>query len=285
MDKIVLRKEIDISLLRQGLTVPITTTNIFGFFGGTYLNPGQSKPITIIFDGKPYIVQVRNTLFNEANREKHPRDAIQIRYTIQSDFAKALRAVFHSSWDYLSNEWENRKEAGNRKRVLLPDSMKEYLVIYSTPKENVFSAEPFLRNDIIDMQRLFSPYTEQQLEKVLDNENTDPSAGFQERLVLAKFRKLDRSISTKLKEIYEYRCQICGESIGQPYGVHVCESHHIDYFSKSWNNDMSNQLIVCPNHHRIIHSADPFFNRKKLQYEYKNGYVERLVLHKHFDLD
>ena len=35
------------------------------------------------------------------------------------------------------------------------------------------------------------------------------------------------------------------------YGSHIVEAHHIDYFVSSLNNDASNQLIVCPNHHSI----------------------------------
>ena len=281
MDRIVLRKEIDISVLKQGFTIPRKTTEIFGFFAGAYLQPGQSKTITIIFNNQPYSVQVRNTDFNEENRKIHPNDAIQIRYNIQSDFAKALRAVFHSSWSFLNEEWSRRHQLGDRKRIFLPPDKKEYLVLYSTANEDVFTAEPILSDDLTDLKRLFSPYPEQQLEALLEDDITDPNAGIEERLVLAKFRKLDTSISSRLKELYGYRCQICGEVVGLPYGVHACECHHIDYFSKSWNNDMSNQLIVCPNHHRAIHSADPFFNRKLLRYEFKNGYTESLSLNKH----
>ena len=65
VDKIVLKKEIDISVLKQGFTIPRETTDIFGFFNGSYLKPGDSKQIVIIFNNNPYTVQVRNTDFNE----------------------------------------------------------------------------------------------------------------------------------------------------------------------------------------------------------------------------
>lgn len=52
-------------------------------------------------------------------------------------------------------------------------------------------------------------------------------------------------------------------------------------FVKSLNNDMDNQLIVCPNHHSIIHDVDPVFDRRRLIYIYKNGLEEKLVLNKH----
>ncbi len=71
-----------------------------------------------------------------------------------------------------------------------------------------------------------------------------------ERIV--KIRKLNKKIGDNLKLLYNYRCQICGRQIGEEYGSHIVEAHHIDYFVQSLNNDSQNQLIVCPNHHSII---------------------------------
>ena len=59
------------------------------------------------------------------------------------------------------------------------------------------------------------------------------------------------------------------------------EAHHIDYFVNSLNNDASNQLVVCPNHHSIIHDADPIFDRKRKMYIYPNGIEQNLLLNKH----
>ena len=55
----------------------------------------------------------------------------------------------------------------------------------------------------------------------------------------------------------------------------------MDYFVKSLNNDASNQIIVCPNHHSIIHDVDPMFDRGRLLYIYSNGFEEKLVLNQH----
>lgn len=281
MNKIVLQKKIDISALTTGVTIPRSTTDIFGFFGGSYLNPGESKTITIIFNNKPYQVQVQNVHYSKKSRETHPNDAIQIRYSKQSNFAKALKTVFNISWEYLSKEKERRYREEDHKRVFIPNTIKEYLVLYSTEKEDVFTAEPILSSDMQDLKTLLSLYPEQQIESLLENDITDSTAGYKEQPGFKKIRKLKASIASRLKGLYEYRCQICGELAGSQYGVHTCECHHIDYFSKSLNNNMSNQLIVCPNHHRAIHSANPNFNRKLLQYEFKNGFTEKLKLNKH----
>lgn len=49
----------------------------------------------------------------------------------------------------------------------------------------------------------------------------------------------------------------------------------------SLNNDASKQLIVCPNHHSIIHDTNPVFDRRRLLYIYKNGFEQKLVLNQH----
>ena len=45
-----------------------------------------------------------------------------------------------------------------------------------------------------------------------------------------KIRKLNKKIGYILKLLYGYRCQICGQLIGEEYGSHIVEAHHIDYF-------------------------------------------------------
>lgn len=61
----------------------------------------------------------------------------------------------------------------------------------------------------------------------------------------------------------------------------MVESHHINPFVESLNNDAENQLIICPNHHRIIHKAEPKFDRKKLIYVYQNGLIEPIKINLH----
>ena len=94
-------------------------------------------------------------------------------------------------------------------------------------------------------------------------------------------RKLNRKIGENLKLLYGYRCQICGQVIGEKYGSHIAEAHHIDYFVNSLNNDANNQMIVCPNHHSIIHDANPVFDRRRMVYRFDNGAEERIILNKH----
>ena len=119
------------------------------------------------------------------------------------------------------------------------------------------------------------------VEAEIDYENVDEGAGIQQNLLLVKLRKLNRKIGENLKLLYGYRCQLCGQLIGEEFGSHIAEAHHIDYFVKSLNNDASNQLIVCPNHHSIIHDTNPTFDRRSKLYRYSNGKEQPLVLNRH----
>ena len=109
----------------------------------------------------------------------------------------------------------------------------------------------------------------------------DKTASIEEKQQLVKYRRIDRSIILTLKRFYDYRDEISGEKIGDEYGDSVVEAHHIDYFTRSQNNDSTNIIIISPNYHRIIHKNNPMFNRKKFQFEFPNGEVLRLKLYEH----
>lgn len=70
-------------------------------------------------------------------------------------------------------------------------------------------------------------------------------------------------------------------TFGEDDDSHVIEAHHISQFIKSLNNDMKNIMIVCPNHHSIIHDVNPVFNEKKKIFIYSNGFKEGLKLNCH----
>ena len=40
-------------------------------------------------------------------------------------------------------------------------------------------------------------------------------------------------------------------------------------------------MILSPNYHRIVHKANPHFNRKTLSFEFSNGLIEKVKLNRH----
>ena len=47
------------------------------------------------------------------------------------------------------------------------------------------------------------------------------------------------------------------------------------------NWSMANKMVVCPNHHKIIHDADSVVDRIEKMYIYPNGFRERLRINEH----
>ena len=91
---------------------------------------------------------------------------------------------------------------------------------------------------------------------------------------IKKFLPRGQSTDIYLVDMWrKYQCKIWSQ-----YRV---ESHHLDPFVKSLNNNAENQIIVCPNHHRIIHRARPVFDRRKLIFAYQNGVEDRIILNQY----
>ena len=84
-----------------------------------------------------------------------------------------------------------------------------------------------------------------------------------------------------LKELYNFKCQLCEHDFKPKYGVPYSETHHIIWLARGGVDHSNNLIVVCPNHHRIIHETKPEFNRKKLIFMYPNGLHEHLQLKDH----
>jgi len=89
-------------------------------------------------------------------------------------------------------------------------------------------------------------------------------------------------LADSLKSYYENRCQVCGQDFLPEYGVAFAETHHIQYLSQGGPDVSGNIVVLCPNHHRIVHATAARFNRQSLTYEYPNGLREPLILPDHF---
>lgn len=273
----VCKKEVDWSLLMEGITLPQENQVVFGQITGRFLKRGETKDITLYLDGKSYkakIVNVNNPV------EKRKNDAFQIRYTRDGELSKALQFYFSKSYNYIKAIRDSR-EPGERRKIRVPEDYKEYLAIYTTEYDDSYILDTIIADDIAALRKAVDYRNEKSIETFFNYNVDDIDTGFYCSSGFNKIRKLNRSIGDNLKLLYNYRCQICGKPIGDKYGSNVVESHHIDYFVSSLNNDSSNQIIVCPNHHSIIHDVNPVFRRNDLSYVYENGYIGKLVLNLH----
>lgn len=273
------KKEVDWSVLTAGITLPVDNQVVFGQIAGRFLQRGERKAVKLFLDGETFDAIITNVKFSEKYKNSHKTDILQLRYSENSALAIKLRQKFASSYQFLVNARSNR-DKGDRRIIKIPDELKEYLALYTTEYDDTYILDTIVVSDIEEYRTSISQMSEIEVEREYNIEK-DLTAGIVTKQREVKIRKLNRAISDNLKLLYGYRCQICGKLIGEEYGAHIAEAHHIEYFIHSLNNDASNQLIVCPNHHRIIHSENPDFLRGKLAYVYPNGYEERLKLNLH----
>jgi predicted restriction endonuclease len=80
----------------------------------------------------------------------------------------------------------------------------------------------------------------------------------------------DSIISKRLKEIYHYECQICGETIELPNGKRYAETHHLRPVGAPHNgkDGTPNIVVVCPQHHAMLDLGVIALNPKTLIVEH-----------------
>jgi hypothetical protein len=102
------------------------------------------------------------------------------------------------------------------------------------------------------------------------------------RMVTVEQFTRNQFLVDNLKSYYENRCQVCGKDFLPDYGVAFSETHHVQYLAQGGLDVSGNIVVICPNHHRIIHATNAHFNHQTLAYEYPNGLHEQLIRPDHF---
>ncbi len=177
-------------------------------------------------------------------------------------------------FDALPTSSSNRKGWNKRIPVKAVETMGAYLSKFSFDElykivnaliNNEKSALDINDNDFLEISSL----SEIEIENIINFEDETAATILQAQNTTRRIYNSD--IIEQLKILYKHECQICG---CKPLNSDICEAHHIDYFSKSHNNNSSNIIILCPNHHRLIHKYNPIFNSELLQFEFEDGKVE-----------
>lgn len=233
----VYKKEVDWSLLMEGITLPFGNQVIFGQIMGRFLKRGESKDIVLYLNGRSYKAKIINVNFNPQFKRK--KDTLQIRYSRNGELAKALQSYFVKSYNFIKAIREARA-AGDRSMIRLPEDCKEYLAIYTTEYDDSYVLETITADDIAALKKILVGQKERVIEAEFNYDAKDSSAAILESEHIIKIRRLNKKIGDNLKLLYGYRCQICGRMVGEEYGSHIVEAHHIDYFVSSLNNDASN---------------------------------------------
>lgn len=207
--------------------------------------------------------------------------SISIAFNRDNNYLKLRRDEFDALPTSASHRkgWRNRPAASdviklsNELTAFTFDELTE-IVKALLPQDNI----PDLSSSSIPIDS--SNLHEYEIESIINA--IDSSATYKIQNTSSKTRIYKASIIHQLKKLYGGRCQICGCHPFESMDVDICEGHHIDYFSTSTNNDANNIIILCPNHHRLIHKLDPTFNYSKLTFEFSSN--EELAVNLNFHL-
>ncbi len=275
----ILEKDVDWSVINEGFSIPITYQ--FGFYDQIKKNlkHGEKLSITLFFNNREFSAKLVNQPFDKRKYPKH-KDILQIRYS--KSLSNELKQIFFRTYKYLKIKRESRSLTDNS-LLPVPDDLKESILIYGTEIFNEFYLDSITLDDKNEINFGIKEHKIQEEEVEVFLNKSDDTAGFYEINKILKLRKLNRALGNALKELYHYKCQICGNNFGKNYNTNIVECHHIIPFVQSLNNDSDNLLIICPNHHRIIHKTNPIFHKRKLTFEYPNGLEERLLINKHLE--
>ena len=155
------------------------------------------------------------------------------------------------------------------------DSLTQIVKDLLVDGDNVYVAPAITKDD----QKFITQFTEEEIERIINQQDFTSKVVLHDRK--ANVRIFDDRIQKSLKKLYQYRCQICGATATEAYGVDVTEAHHLDYFSKTANNNPGNIVVLCPDHHRIVHKTKAVFNFELNQFEYENAKVDTLMYNLH----
>ena len=247
------------------------------------LEVGERRLVKLLLEGKLYDVKILNQYFDREKHAEHKEELMRFEYSEKSGFATRLREIFPDIYFDMHAEYLLPKE--QRRRVItLPKGRNDCIVLSATTLPDVFAVDCYHDTEFATLQEEVGKLDEEQYEMLSFSPRKDETAGLVAKTVVQKYRKLDASIGNTLKKLYDYRCQMTGEKVGEEQGGCVAEVHHIKYFTRSLNNDSSNIIILSPNYHRIIHKNNPKFHRKTLTFEFPNGLIEKVKLDKHLKM-
>lgn len=162
---------------------------------------------------------------------------------------------------------EPRTRIIETKNHLTTFSFSELTEIVRAFIDNSLSGECIDERGVLELSE--NPLTEVELETILNFK--DSRATIKVKPTDSKIRIYNTSIIKQLKKLYGGCCQLCGQHPMPNHDVDICEAHHIAYFSETQNNDASNIIVVCPNHHRLLHKLNPVFDPEYGRFHFEDG--------------
>ena len=214
------------------------------------------------------------------NRSEAFRE-LSVIFKRENNYLKLRRDEFDALPESSStrNGWRNREPA--KDVVELAAYLRNFS--YEEVTEMVVSLINNAQNKYVDVSAtddFIDDHSEQDIEHIINSKDPTATIRYKNSTTNA-VRVYNHSIIANLKKLYRGKCQICGDYPIPGMVIDICEAHHIEYFSESMNNDASNIIILCPNHHSLIHKLNPVFDRKTNKYILADSSEIRINLNYH----
>jgi hypothetical protein len=75
-------------------------------------------------------------------------------------------------------------------------------------------------------------------------------------------------LADELQDLYNGQCQICLWHPRQHYGHSLCQGHHIHWLSRGGDDELTNMVLLCPNHHSAIHKIDAPLDFRDMAFDF-----------------
>ena len=235
----------------------------------------QKGDIVYIYVGKPFSRLMYKCEVAETGLPKREIDDSEFVKVPQECWeGESFRIRLIDKLDGLDLSLEDLNRQGVKGHIQCARKLEEQAVEYVEKRGRPSKVFKAINRE--EMEQL-SSLSEHELEVALDRD--DASSGYVCKEAVIKVRKFSKEIIDNLKAYYCGECQLCGDNVGAAYGKEIVEAHHIEYFSKTQNNDASNIIILCPNCHRLIHICNPSYSKQEGCFEFEDGkkvYIKNL---------
>lgn len=124
---------------------------------GRFLKRGEPKDITLYLNGKSYKAKISNVNFDP--KFKRRKDTLQIRYSKNGEFTKAIQVHFTKNYQFIKTTREMR-ESGDGSMVKWSEECKDYLAIYTMEYDDFYALENIVADDIVSLRQAVSEQKE-----------------------------------------------------------------------------------------------------------------------------
>lgn len=83
--------------------------------------------------------------------------------------------------------------------------------------------------------------------------------------MLREYFARSSKLASELKAEYDGACQLCGAR-AFPDTPQIAETHHIEWLCRGGVDSRNNMIVLCPNHHALVHFVETTFDWETLTF-------------------